>query len=631
MAPRIADIDGPFVILDDSRIEQAGPSYLFHSPEDIICVRTLDEVPAALHRLDQAVADGFYAVGWIAYEVGAAFEGRVAAVTHAFAEEPLIWLMLTRKREVLTKTDIDAMVNLPSQSGASSDYHFRFKEGDVNAADYTAAFNQVADYIKAGDVYQVNYTYPRQVWFEGSALGLYAALRKQQPVAYGAFVDTGHNQILSLSPELFFRRVGATIESHPMKGTMRKVPEVDVASHAINQQAKAALATDNKNRAENLMIVDLIRNDLSRIAKQGSVEVSDLYGIEEYPTVYQMTSKVSAECDASLTPSSALKALFPCGSVTGAPKVRAMEIINELEQNPRGIYCGALGFFGPTSRTTSGEQACQTADWVLNVPIRTLVFGNRNVGRLSAGSGIVSDSVARTEFEECETKLAFAQSLEAADNFHLIETMRMEGGAIGRMDAHMRRLAGSAAHFSFDFSRDKIEQLLHELGQEHSDGLFRVRLALYREGRIDLKCVPFEDSQAGQELLVMIAKETVAKEDQYRRHKTSNRGLYDAATMFAQGQGLADIIFLNEFGRVAEGAISTVFIETGHTLYTPPVSEGALPGILRGNLIANRSHRVLEKELSLEDVAAADHIYIGNALRGLRRVTLRDGRVSVRA
>lgn len=625
----VREIDGPIVVLDDCRKEGAGPSYVFQSPAEIICAESLQEVPGALARLDAVVADGYYAAGWISYEVASAFEPTVANGQIRRAEEPLIWLMVTRDRTRLDGTEGSALWRRYTSSATS--FHFQFDGAGMSEGEYAEQFYRIKDYIIAGDVYQVNYTFPRACTLRGDARGLYAALRQKQPVAFGAYIDTGvdgrGHRVLSLSPELFLRRKGEAIETHPMKGTARKVEEIDPAAKAANQSALTMLARDEKTRAENLMIVDLIRNDLSRIAQPGSVSVKDLFHIEEYPTVYQMTSKVQAECKPCLQPSEILRAIFPCGSVTGAPKVRAMQIINELEPEARGVYCGAIGFFGPANQTDCSND---DVDWVLNVPIRTLIFDSRGQGRVHVGGGIVADSTVSAEYDECQAKLSFAKSVSLETDFHLIETMRCERGTLAYLQYHLRRMEASARYFNMPWSGDAIRAALHAYCQEYSNGVHRVRLGYYPDGTIDVTGSPLASDPSASPLQVAFAEEVVNHSSVFLRHKTSVRTLYNRATKRANEIGLADILFLNQKGTVAEGAISTVFLKVGDSYLTPPVADGALPGILRETMFANHKIPVVEKSLLMSDVLMADHVYIGNALRGLRRVQVIADRVSLR-
>jgi len=607
----------PVVLLDDSRpAHRAGRSLLFADPEKIIVAHTLDEVGAALEAMDAALARGLHLAGWISYECGAYFEPRLKPLMADRADEPLIWMMATPRCTKLSSSEVTEGF-FDARRGTHHLAGMEIGESPVSEADYLAALEKVHDYIQAGDVYQINHTFPLPCTLEGDALALYERLRASQPVPFGAYIDTGAehggHKVLSLSPELFVRRTGDTLTGKPMKGT---------APRGLTEESDEEVATnlkgDEKSRAENLMIVDLIRNDLSRISRPGSVKVTSLFETERYPTLWQMTSTIKAEADTALTPSGLLAALFPCGSVTGAPKVRAMEIIAELETAPRGVYCGAIGHFSPG---TNGQM-----DWSLNVPIRTLTFGPDGSGRLNVGSGVVADSNPSGEYEECLLKARFTRSeAPKADDFSLIETIRLDqDGSFALLDAHLARLAASASYFDFDFDPDAVTAML----EEHREAFLplaqprRVRLLLAQTGAITVTSAALTpQAQTGR---VCLAKEHVRSDDVFLYHKTTNRTLYDGAYAQAHKAGFDDILFFNERGEVTEGAISNVFIIKDGRWLTPKLACGLLAGTLRQSLLADPSLHMSEQVIRLEDLLAADEIHIGNSVRGLRRVSLAD-------
>jgi para-aminobenzoate synthetase/4-amino-4-deoxychorismate lyase len=619
----------PIVILDHNATgDPLGLSYIFHSPDHIISAVDLDGVPAALAALDAAAAEGFHLAGWIAYECAAVFEPKLRSSVKVMPREPLIWMMATRHREALSKEALKQrlVARQHDQISEPSETAFAFADKGLAQNTYEQMIEAIKNYITAGDVYQVNYTFPRACKYSGSIYALYSAIREQQPVAYGAFIDTGEHEILSFSPELFFRRDGNTLTAQPMKGTIKRG-----ATKQDDARLAKELAADEKSRAENLMIVDLIRNDLSRIAQAGSVKVDHLFAVEAHPTLHQMTSHVSATCVADLTPSQALAALFPCGSVTGAPKLRAMEIIASLETAPRGVYCGAIGHFSPAE---SGHPV----NWCFNVPIRTFVFGQDKSGRMGIGSGIVDDSVLGDEYAECLLKSMFAEQVQQKFSPLLIETMRLEAGSVALLERHLDRLAVSAATLQFTFERDSVKTAVmnavakHRNDTERAAGVFRLRCLVGANGLPVIEINPLAPQiEAMPE--VQLALERVQSSDPFLRHKTTLRDLYTRATACAAEHGLADILFLNEKGQVAEGAISTLFITKGERLITPPLSSGALPGILRAEMMANQSAQmkpnVIEKVITVEDLFDAKAVYIGNALRGLLQVRVKKGRLAI--
>ncbi len=459
-------------------------------------------------------------------------------------------------------------------------------QSGISEASYLTGVQCIQDYIADGDCYQVNFTFPLNFEWFGSPLALYSRLRERQPVSYGGFVGDADGGLVSLSPELFLARHGDRLQTRPMKGTAAKdLP----AGHLLRS---------TKDLAENLMIVDLLRNDLGRIAENGSVVVDRLFDIEEYPTVWQMVSEVSARVPGRHF-GDIVRALFPCGSITGAPKIRAMQVAADLESTPRGAYTGALGWLAPSG------------DLRLNVAIRTLELAKDGRGKLGVGSGIVADSVPADEWQECLLKANFLRDCDPG--LKLIETLRREGGVYPMWAGHLARLKRSAAYFGFPLD----EQLLfRELGRQPAKGTWRVRLTLDKAGVIELQAVAF-DGAAPERYLAALAKQRIDSGDELRRHKTTSRAIYDAAlASIAHQANIFDLIFLNERGEVAEGARSNVFVEHDGVLLTPPLSSGALPGVLRAGLLADG--RAREAVLTPADLRAG--FLLGNALRGLIRV-----------
>lgn len=457
----------------------------------------------------------------------------------------------------------------------------------VDESHYQNAVERIQQYIAAGDCYQVNYTLPLSFQWFGSPLALYARLRQQQPVRYGGVVGDARQGIVSLSPELFLARQGDRLLTRPMKGTApRTVPA-------------EALRASAKDRAENLMIVDLLRNDLGRVAENGSVSVDSLFDIEAYPTLWQMVSTVSAK----VGPRSfgeILRAMFPCGSITGAPKIRAMQIAAELEVGRRCLYTGALGWLAPDG------------DFRLNVAIRTLELAADGSGKLGIGSGIVADSEAAAEWQECLLKGAFLRDCDPG--LKLIETLRRENGSYPMWRYHLARLRHSAAWFGFPLDE---QALFRVLGEQPSSGLWRVRLTLDKAGRFAVQAVPL--AATGTDRVARLASERIEAGDPLRRHKTTARRLYDQALRDLPADSpIFDLVFMNERGEIAEGARSNVFVERAGRLLTPPLSSGALPGVLRAHLLEQGKAR----EAVLYPADLQDGLLLGNALRGLVPVRL---------
>jgi para-aminobenzoate synthetase/4-amino-4-deoxychorismate lyase len=562
----------PFVLLDDQR--RGGRALLFKGAEEIIQTRDPDQVAGCLGRLA-----GRNAAGFLAYEAGYALEAKLAPLCRAPApdEPPLLWFGLFAEAE-----EVDAAAWLPDPAGAWAGTPRPL----VARADYEAAAGRVLDHICAGDVYQANLTFPCDVPVAGDPLALYAGLRARAGAPYGAIVFTGAHWILSCSPELFFDTDGRRISARPMKGT------------APRSAAPESLSADPKQRAENLMIVDLIRNDLSRVSRPGSVKVPRLFEVETYPTLLQMTSTVTAELEGPASPARLFAALFPCGSVTGAPKIRAQQIVAGLEWAPRGVYTGAIG------RVAPGGEA------LFNVAIRTLVVpAGGGAARIGLGSGIVADSRPADEWRECLAKGAFVT--DPSRRFDLIETMRFDpADGMPDLERHLARLKRSAEALGFAFDRHDARNEL-QAATFRLPGPSRVRLLLSPSGATAIEIRPHPE----EPVAVALAARPVAAGDFRLAHKTSDRGFYDDARGAA---GIFEILFEDEAGFLTEGSFTSLFVPRAGRLLTPPLARGLLPGILRERLIDEGQAE--EADLTRADLASG--FLIGNATRGLIRARL---------
>ena len=550
-------------------LDNEGGRQVFRQPRALITAASPAQVPAALAALEAALASGGHVAGWLGYELGYALEPRLAGRVRP--DGPLLMLGVF---------DAPAAEAPPPAGRAWVGPLTPEWDGDA----YAARFAGVKDYIAAGDIYQANLSLRARFPFFGDARALYENLRAAAAAPHCAFVDDGARQIVSLSPELFFE-IGpdGAITARPMKGTAPRDGD-DAAG-------RAALAASEKNRAENLMIVDLIRNDLSRIAAPGSVAVRDLFQVETYPTLHTMVSTVTAKKRAGAAPADILRALFPCGSVTGAPKIRAMEILHELESSPRGAYCGAVGYFAPDGSAR------------FNVAIRTLTIADGQ-GELGIGGGVVQDSQAAGEYAECLLKARFFDSVRRPLEF--LETLRHENGFV-RLDAHLARLAKSAAAFGIAFDDAAVRAAL-DAAVAGRQGALRVRLALDEGGVPHVVTAPLPPNPPFWRFAV--SPHPVQSGDPLQQHKTSWRELYDGETARL---GVDEVVFLNERGEVAEGARSNIFVKRGDILLTPPLSAGALPGILRAELLATGQAR--EATLTPDDLKG--EFCFGNSLRGL--------------
>jgi para-aminobenzoate synthetase/4-amino-4-deoxychorismate lyase len=467
--------------------------------------------------------------------------------------------------------------------------------------DYCAKIRTIKQYIAAGETYQVNFTDRVCVATELSADQAFGALLQQQPVAYSAFLNIAGHHILSLSPELFFRIEGDRIVTRPMKGTMRR--GLDVVEDA---EATLRLQRDEKNRSEHVMIVDLLRNDLGRICTMGSVRVEDIFSVERYETLLQMTSTVAGTLRRGLSYYEIFKAMFPSGSITGAPKIRTMQIIHEMEEAPRGIYTGAIGYISPNGSST------------FNVAIRTLVLKDGEA-RMGVGGGIVADSEPSDEYRECLLKAEFL--VRPRRDFQLIETILWDGD-FSFLSMHLDRLESSAKYFSFSCDRAAIAaQLVDASTVFRSEQRYRVRLLLSATGDVTISAAKYTpDEPTGS---IRLSPQRTSSSDAFLRHKTTQRKLYNSQYYEAQTNGFDDMIFLNERGEVTEGAISNIFIRQAGRFLTPPLSSGALPGVFRRHLLETNTDAE-ECVLQLRDLESADAIFLCNSVRGLWQVKLRD-------
>lgn len=571
-------------------------SYLFANPVQVLTAEAPDEIPAVFKSIEKTLEEGCYAAGFISYEAGYHFEPAAlrGSGRAADCDLPLVWFGVYREPLICHEDTRATRDNsLPDEESAlRTDLII-----GISQSDYTDAIEKIRRYIAAGDFYQANFTIPMRLNWRGNAARLFERLMQNQPVAYGALIHTGKTQILSASPELFFRKNGSEIVVRPMKGTAARGRDLREDDHHA-----AWLAADAKNCAENVMIVDLLRNDLGRICTTGSVRVTDLFAVERYPDLLQMTSTIRGALRPDTSYYDIFRSLFPCGSITGAPKIRTMQVIRELEQAPRGIGCGAIGYFSPRG------EAC------FSVAIRTATLHGGEL-RMRVGSGVTHDSVAASEYAECVLKSQFLQ--RAPKRFELIETLLWEG-AYFLLELHLERMADSAAYFDFQCNAaEALAQLDRYAAGFPAGTRQRVRMLLARNGAITLTSQPMGDS--ARSVTVMCATERVDSGDPFLRHKTTQRAAYDRALADAQAKGFDDALFVNERGEVTECAIHNVMLVKHGRWRTPHVDCGVLPGVYRRYLL-EKHPEVQEGVLTLDDLREADRVYLFNSVRGLRRV-----------
>ncbi len=565
-------------ILDFSSADRLPRRLVFDAPREIVRADTPDEVRPALRRVAQAAKDGLHAVGFVAYEAAPALE-RTARVRQD-CRLPLVWFGLHA-------APADRAPEAPAPFEVSG------WALDTSRERYEECIDLIHAAIHRGDAYQINYTVRTRTRFSGDALAFYERLRVAQQADFCAYLDIGTHRILSASPELFFSWRDGVLKTRPMKGTARR-------GQSPREDAELArwLRDSEKNRAENLMIVDLLRNDLSRLSMPGGVTVPHLFSIENYPTVLQMTSTITARTRPDIAIEDVFEALFPCGSITGAPKLKAMEIIAGLEDSPRGIYCGAIGHIAP------GGSTC------FSVAIRTVTLDvARGEMECGLGGGITWDSVAADEYAEVQTKGRFLSRTTAG--FELLETLLLENGSYTLLERHLARISASARHFGFmapNGMRDALEA--HAL--EHPAGRFRVRLLCSADGSLRIDSAPAGPPDSSQQT-VRLASAPVSRAEPFLYHKTTRRSIYDAHMTRCAGTAF-DVLLWNDAGELTEFTRGNLVLDIDGERLTPPVSSGLLDGTLRRELVENGA--LIERVLYRSDLDRARNTWFINSVRG---------------
>lgn len=550
-----------------------------HLEQVFSATRRADVVPL-LQRIERRVEEeGFWAAGFLAYEAAPAFDPALP-VRQPAPDFPLLWFGLYREpvSVELEPAPSPALPPLPWQP-------------TVTPAQYAAAIAAIKEQIAAGHTYQVNYSFRLRAPFEGDSWRYFLELVEAQEPGYGAYVDTGRFALCSASPELFVRRNGQAVVSRPMKGTARRG-----LSWEDDRCRADWLQQSEKNRAENVMIVDMIRNDFGRVARPGSVAVSELFTVERYPTVWQMTSTVSATT--AVAHSELLQAMFPCASITGAPKRSTMGIIADLESEPRHIYTGSMGYMAPGRRLQ------------LSVAIRTvLVDRQTKQAEYGVGGGVVWDSTASDELEETANK---ARVLKARrPPFELLETMRWQpDGGYFLLDQHLQRLQQSADYFGFNLDFDAVMAALAQRAATFGDTMQRVRLLLARSGAVRFDVSPYVPDNSPRR--ICLAPEPVDCDDPFLYHKTTHRAVYERA--LAACPGYDDVLLWNEAGELTESCRANVVLVLDGERVTPPLSSGLLPGTYRAWLL--QMGRVREQAVHVDDLNRCTALWLVNALRG---------------
>jgi para-aminobenzoate synthetase/4-amino-4-deoxychorismate lyase len=606
-----------FVLLETQRVDRDNYlSYLFLDPVVILTSSNLDTISKVFQRLEIFLDKGYWAAGFFSYEMGYVWEPHGTKRKFSF---PLIWMGIFKPPLIFNHLQGRFLSPLSTpltrnktlsfkDSGQNFGYGGKYEIKEIRLNEilptYVRNLQRIKNYIAQGFTYQVNYTIKCKFKFQDSIFALYQNLRNAQPVPYSALIKDRQLGILSFSPELFFRKQGRLITVRPMKGTISRGRTAREDRLQIQN-----LRNSLKDRSENVMIVDLLRNDLGKVSDVGSVRTVKLYTVEKYKTLFQMTSTIQARLKEELSLYELFKSIFPSGSVTGAPKIKTMDIIRQLEKEERRVYTGAIGFFKPDR------------DAVFNVAIRTVMLRG-NLGEMGIGSGIVYDSEPEREYKECELKALFFT--QKRNKFQLIETMRWsKKTGFFLLSYHLARLKSSAEYFNFIFNEELIRQRLEKLARCLNPAFsYRVRLLLSSQGEVGVSYRMIREGENKDEQMITFASKKTNSQDVSLYHKTTSRQLYDQEYQKAKTAGFFEVIFENERDEITEGAISNIFIRKAKIYYTPPISCGLLNGVYRQHFMKRKSSFAKERILKRQDLYQADAIYVCNSVRGLTRVRL---------
>ncbi len=571
--------DDVFLLFEDTKKTHKGVS--FSRPLARIHTSSLKDVERCFGEIGHWQNRGCYVAGYMSYEAGWAFVTPQCQTEcpSQFSDYPLLdFYVFSTAHPVQNIQDVKTPATL---------YNFRAL---TDFEKYSKDLDVIFDHLKKGDTYQVNYTLRTQFDSTVDPWETYQTLRRLQRVEYSAFIGLEDLHILSFSPELFLKKRGRRLFTKPMKGTISRSPDSEQDHYNKN-----FLQKDPKSRAENVMIVDLLRNDMGRIAKAGTVTVPEIFQVEDYETVFQMISAIECEIPETTTNYEIFKALFPCGSITGAPKLRTMQLIDRLEQQPRGVYTGTVGYFEPNG------------DFCFNVSIRTLVKENQKSYEVGTGGGILISSDVGAEYKESLLKRRYLA--QANHDFYIFETFLYDGNVFKNLDEHVARLHRSAEYFSFSCDTEKIYKRLEEL---HLNQPHRVKIQLWNDGSLDVEIHGLTVIPKNPKIYVYDHK--VESTDLFLNHKTSQRSLYDQAYSEAQEQGFYDVVFLNEHKRLTEASRHNLFIKLNEQWLTPPLSEGVLPGVERARTIKDLGAK--ETPIYVRDLQKAQEILLTNSVRG---------------
>jgi para-aminobenzoate synthetase/4-amino-4-deoxychorismate lyase len=588
------------ILLDDAQSSSDHPSSrLYQSPLKAIQVTDPGNLDVALAEIEQAIHDQQYVVTCFSYELGEHLLGLIPKKS----KTPWVQAWIFKDVQMLSKEQVNQWLKAQNNQLTNAPLIQRVATS-ITQQQFEKDISKIQEWIKAGDTYQVNHTYRIHGELSGSPLAAYEVLRQKQPGPYGAYIEHANGWVLSCSPEWFLQKTGNTLMTKPMKGTAR-----------VGESSSEELHDDVKNRAENVMIVDLLRNDLSKISMPGTVKVPHLFEVQQHGDVLQMTSTISSRSKENLRLKELLQAIFPCGSVTGAPKRRTMELIQALETEPRNLYCGAIAWFDPSSEAGLGDLG-------MSVVIRTLELEKDQSFQMGVGGGITIDSESADEWHECQTKAGFLYALQdQAEPVGLFETIRIEQGQACHIEMHLERITKSASELKIDFDLNKAIRLIQETClQLDAHLIHRMRLDLSSDGLLSLKTAVIQHIEPGPVLWasdLLMTDTTMSSADRLLGHKVTRRRLYDQAWLAAEKLGAFDALFINEQGFVTEGGRSNVFIKKDGQWLTPPLSSGCLPGVMRSIVLKDAKHQALEQNITRTDVLNAEEVIFTNALRGI--------------
>ena len=561
--------------------ETTGWSLYLKAPTKVLLATSVSEVRDLIIQAEAEARNGSYVAMMVSYEAAPVFDA--AFKTKQPTSFPLAWAAIYSFKSAAPPSQLDQ-------------YQVSNWTPKIDRNEYNDSVDRVRELIAAGDTYQVNYTFPLEANFAGDPLAWYQDLCVAQAGDYSAFLDLGRFKVLSLSPELFFQRAGDDIITRPMKGTAKRG-----RWPAEDQRQAKWLQNSSKNRAENIMIVDLVRNDLGKVSELGSVKVTSLFELERFPTLWQLTSTVKSTLRKNTSLVDVFAALFPCGSITGAPKIRTMEIIKGLETESRGPYTGAIGFLKPGG------------DCIFNVAIRTVVLDSLSGAvKFSVGGGVTIDSTSDVEYEECLLKAEFLNRKPVT--FNIFESVRLENGRYFLIERHLERLAASARYFDFKFPEKEIDNHLRTVAASHEQGSWKVKLELEKNGAVQTSVTELAELEPRK---IALASSPVDQLDRFLFHKTTNRKFYDAE--LALHPDCDDVIFWNENGEITESTIANVVVMLDGQLVTPPLESGLLAGTYRDELIAEGT--ISEQKITVEDLARATEVFLINSVRKWMRVS----------